>query len=80
MEPTELQNTAKTYGWYMIKTKQAKLISFGHDGIRINIYYTTGTVGICIPKKQQRFIYKQTSTEIRKLFETIPEGVLTKKK
>ena len=80
MEPRELQNTAKTYGWYIIKAKQPKLLSFGQDGIRINIYYTTGTVGICVPKQQQRFVYKQTSTEIRKLFETIPEGVLTKTK
>ena len=75
MEPTELQHTAEIYGWNTIKTKHPTLLSFKNSGIRINIYYTTGTVGICIPKKREKFLYKQTTDQVEKLFETILEGI-----
>ena len=77
MEPTELKHMAERCGWRAIKTKHPTLISFrnGDNKIRMNVYFTTGTVGVCIPKKRETFKYKQSKYDIQKLFESVGEGI-----
>ena len=82
MQPKQLQKMAERTGWNVIVTKNKNLVSFvitnnntPKKRIRMNVYWTTGTVGICIPHRKEKFIRKQTKFGIDKLFETIPEGM-----
>ena len=82
MQPEQLRKMAERSGWNVIATKNKNLASFviGNNNtskkrIRINVYWTTGTVGICIPHRKEKFVKKQTKFDIDKLFQTIPEGM-----
>ena len=82
MEPKQLQKTAEENGWSIITTKNPRLISFvitsnktPKKKIRCNVYWTTGTIGICIPHHREKFKYQQTMNDINKLFQTLPEGL-----
>lgn len=80
MDPTTLQKMAEKNGWSLITTKNARLISFAIKNeklkrIRLNIYYTTGTVGICKPNQQEIYIRKQSKDDIERLFQSIAEGI-----
>ncbi len=43
--------------------------------IRINIYYTTGTIGICIPNCAEKFIKNKSENDVKIIFESISEGI-----
>ena len=77
MQPEQLRKMAERRGWNVVATKNKNLASFviGNNNTRRNVYWTTGTVGICIPHRKEKFIRKQTKFGIDKLFETIPEGI-----
>jgi hypothetical protein len=52
--------------------KQSRIISFRKEGTRINVYYTTGTVGICLehPRngKSQDFRRDQSPEDLEAIF------------
>ena len=80
MDCNYLKLCAKRNDWVMIKTKNKYLLSWikiinKKKKIRINIYWSTGTVGICLPNIQEKFIKKQNENDILQIFESIDEGI-----
>lgn len=60
---------ADASGWdFIIHDDNGKMISFSKDKKRINVYYTTMTIGVCIPKSPQKYYRKVTIENLEKLF------------
>ncbi len=77
-------NHLKLYGkknnWILIETKNPYLLSWmkmidKKKKIRINIYYTTGTIGICIPNCAEKFIKNKSENDVKIIFESMSEGI-----
>lgn len=51
---------AAQYGWHEITSKNG-MISFGKDGMRINVFLTTGTVATCLnhPTKGKTQLFRR---------------------
>ena len=63
---------ADSYGWdFMVHDKKGKMLSFKKEGKRINVYYTTLTIGVCVPGNQQTFHRKMSLEQLEKLFISI---------
>ena len=77
MDPQQLEKIAIQNGWTRVTTKNKVLLSFkirNVEGkkIKLNIYFTTGTIGVCQPKRRESYRYKQTMVEVERLFQSIP--------
>ncbi len=58
----EVRKMAKTYGWVFTDHQEnVGLVSFRKDGARLNLYYTTGTVGTSLdhPKKGKTQMFRK---------------------
>ena len=74
MEPTLLREMAKEYGWTHVATKNKYLLSFRaashgkQKNMRINIYYTTGTIGVCYPHEKEKYTKGNTIQDVELMF------------
>ncbi len=73
MDCTEVHKIAKKYGFNEINVNNKFCISYvklmnNKAKIRINIYWTTGTVAICWPKKQQKFTKQNKLHDLEIIF------------
>ena len=73
MDCKQLIVIASKYDWNKIKTKNPYLMSWikmiNSKRTRINLYYTTGTVGISIRGQKEKFLKQQKLDQIALLFE-----------
>jgi hypothetical protein len=54
-----LHKLAKENKWEVLEFQyRNRMMSFIKNRIRINIYYTTNTISICIPGKRQKYLRK----------------------
>jgi hypothetical protein len=67
-------NLAKEFSFELVFHKRENcLLRFHRDGIRIDYWYTTGTVGIMIPGLRDRFVRNVPEDLLVEIFAS-PEG------
>lgn len=69
----QIEGYAKTHGWQFLELQEPnRMISFSKDGNRLNVYYSTGTVGTVLthPKRGRSTLYRRhlTMPEIEQIF------------
>ncbi len=76
MDKRIITEIAKNSGWSKLNNKNKRLVSFikvigkgKKDKIRMNIYFTTGTIGICYPKTPESFSYNNTIDDVTALLQ-----------
>ena len=67
-ELCNIQEMAETHGWEEIDFQpECCMVSFCKGGIRINVYYSKMTVGVCKDKKTEYF-RRVTENEMSNIF------------
>ena len=67
----ELDQMASVKGWDKIQCAQPAMASYGKDGVRLNFYLSTGTVGSCLdhPTQGKTQLFQRAVTDPSALFD-----------